>query len=268
MKTKNNKYFGLKFSTLIITVTIALTVAAALIALAISIVNSEPIAFNSSFNPNINGEQVTIMGFVSPVKAPDGSLIYLSSIPFNNTPFLGNRLNQGRPNRIFDTIAVHPKAEINNNGLITITGIAEIGTFTDSFGFSYNIRINDATYEYVDYESLPANLRLFYLLHTNDLYAPTVNGINHLLHLMIDFAEGENDLDLIPSSFWENLITGGEYFNAPTLLSILSEFQLINNELNRMILTDNRDPLQLYEVVQNFDAEVGRFLRWSQQFTL
>ena len=264
---RNNNYLGFKFTTLIITVTLILIVSTILLAVR-SFTTSNAIAFNSSFNPNINGEQVAIMGFVSPIKAPDGSLIYLSSTPYNNTPFLGNRLNPTRQNRIFDTIAVHPLTEIYTKGLITITGIAEIGNFADNFGFSYTIRINNATYEKVGYDSLPSNLRLFYLLHERSLYAPTVQGIDHLLNLMMDFAEGETNLDLLPSSYWQHLIDGVEYLKIPTLLSILSEFQQLNNELNRMVLTNNRDSNQLYELVQDLDEIIGRFLHWSQQFNI
>lgn len=90
----------------------------------------------------LDGEEVTITGFMSAFETNKSTYFYLTSSPYDTTPF-----SRSNNDKLTDTIAVYLKAgekADQTDNLVTVTGILSFGNYTDSMGKSYSYCIKEA----------------------------------------------------------------------------------------------------------------------------
>lgn len=120
----------------------------------------------------LDGQQVTISGYMSTLSPIDGSFMYLLNLPYQSCPFC-----EPNTTTLSNTVAIYaPK----NKGfdftdrLIKVTGTLEyksVGSFSDEYGYNYKFRIVDATYEVVDTSELGEHLQMWQELASTGVIA-------------------------------------------------------------------------------------------------
>lgn len=96
----------------------------------------------------LDGKEVAITGYVATLSPISGEYIYLMNLPYQSCPFCVPNTSQ-----LSNTMAVYAKKGSTftyTDQAIRVTGILEIGGWTDDFGYEYNYRIRDAVYEIAD----------------------------------------------------------------------------------------------------------------------
>lgn len=115
--------------------------------------------FSNDYLRSISGKKVTMTGYISTLSPINGEFAYLMNLPYQSCPYCIPGTSE-----IYNTIAIYPK----KNGKIeftekpvTIEGILETGTFTDAFGYTYNVRIKDVITKNVDVDKLSENVLIY-----------------------------------------------------------------------------------------------------------
>lgn len=117
----------------------------------------------------LDGEEVTIIGYLSTLSPISGEFIYLMNLPYQSCPFCVPNTTQ-----LANTIAVYSKSKEGfefTDRAVRVTGILEFGDFTDEFGYEYGYRIKDAEYEILDASELDPKLKLWQQLASTDVIA-------------------------------------------------------------------------------------------------
>ena len=111
----------------------------------------------------LDGQMITINGFMSLLSPLDGTLIYLMNVPFQSCPFcLPNT------NTLSNTIAVL-SSDIEFTTLpVKITGKLVFGDFEDGYGYQYSYRIEDATIEEMDENEVSKKTKVYYTVAQDD----------------------------------------------------------------------------------------------------
>ena len=107
----------------------------------------------------LDGEKVTINGYVATSSPVDGSFIFLMNMPYQSCPFCVPNTTE-----LSNTIEVYPKS--GEKLTYTASAIKVRGTlvvapegqpFSDPFGYTFSFKIVDATYETLKSEELGAD---------------------------------------------------------------------------------------------------------------
>lgn len=96
----------------------------------------------------LDGQQVSITGYIATLSPLDGTYLYLLNLPYQSCPFCMPNTDQ-----LTNTMAVYApsgKTFDYTEQAVCVTGTMEVGDFSDDFGYTYNYRIVDATCETVD----------------------------------------------------------------------------------------------------------------------
>ena len=111
----------------------------------------------------LDGQIITINGFMSLLSPLDGTLIYLMNVPFQSCPFcLPNT------NTLSNTIAVL-SSDIKFTTLpVKVTGKLVFGDFTDGYGYQYSYRIEDAKIEEMDENEVSKKTKVYYTVAQDD----------------------------------------------------------------------------------------------------
>ena len=100
----------------------------------------------------LNGKKVTIMGYMATLSPLDGHYMYLMNMPYQSCPFCVPNTTQ-----LANTMAVYAKKKKKfefTDRAIRVTGTLKVEDYEDEYGYRYNYRIVDATYEIVDTSEL------------------------------------------------------------------------------------------------------------------
>ena len=100
----------------------------------------------------LDGEKVSIIGYMSTLSPVNGEFMYLMNLPYQSCPFCVPNTSQ-----LSNTLAVYAKdgkAFEFTDLLIKVEGELEFGDYTDDYGYQYSYRIKDATYTKVDTSEL------------------------------------------------------------------------------------------------------------------
>ena len=103
----------------------------------------------------LDGQEVTITGYMSTLETDKNNYFYLVSSPYNNKPF-----SDDHSKKLSDTIAVFTKSGEDfdqTDSLITVKGILSFGSFKDSMGYSYTYLIKDAVITPATEDALSGN---------------------------------------------------------------------------------------------------------------
>lgn len=140
--------------------------------------NSEPIklSFKSAagydYLKSIDGEKVTINGYMATSSPVDGSFMFLMNLPYQNCPFCVPNTSQ-----LSNTMEVYPKK--GDAFGYTTQAIKVVGTlvvaddvdepFTDKYGYEFNYKIVNATYTIISAEDLSEDLALWQKIAESDI---------------------------------------------------------------------------------------------------
>ena len=115
----------------------------------------------------LNGEKVTIIGYMSTLSPVSGKFMYLMNLPYQSCPFCVPNTTQ-----LSNTMAVYAKDgdefEFTDRA-IQVTGIMDFGDYEDEFGYQYSYRIKDATDSILDTENMSEKLKLWQQLASTDV---------------------------------------------------------------------------------------------------
>ena len=117
----------------------------------------------------LDGKEVTIIGYMSTLSPISGAFIYLMNLPYQSCPFCIPNTSQ-----LANTMAVYAKSKDGfefTDRAIRVIGTLEFGSFTDEFGYEYSYRIKDAEYTVVDIDELDPKIRLWQQLASSDVIA-------------------------------------------------------------------------------------------------
>lgn len=163
----------------------------------------------------LDGQTVTINGYMSTLSPISGAFMYLLNLPYQSCPFC-----EPNSTTLSNTLAIYApegkKFEFTDR-LIQVTGILEFGDYTDEYGYQYSYRIKDATYEVVDTSQMDANLHLWQSLASTDVISDVYAIYDYINFLCFwgtytaTFSEGKDYL--YPSDLDRFLYKDGAQFN-------------------------------------------------------
>lgn len=125
----------------------------------------------------LDGQSVSIVGYMATISPISGKYMYLMNLPYQNCPFCVPNTTQ-----LANTMAVYaPDGDTFDytDQAIRITGTMVIEDIVDEFGYSYNYRIADASYEIVDLSTVSEEYTLWQAIATD--------GIVTELNAMFDY---------------------------------------------------------------------------------
>lgn len=142
---------------------------------AVSLSFSDAVSLDSL--QKLDGKKVTIVGYMATMSPISGKYIYLMNMPYQSCPFCLPNTTQ-----LSNTMAVYaPKGKTFDytDQAIRITGTMVIEDMVDEYGYAYNYRIADASYEVVDLSTVSADYALWQSI--------AADGIVTELNAMFDY---------------------------------------------------------------------------------
>ncbi len=115
----------------------------------------------------LDGQEVTIIGYMSTLSPVSGKFMYLMNLPYQSCPFCIPNTTE-----LSNTMAVYAKEgkEFDfTDRAIQVTGTLEFGEYTDEFGYQYGYRIKDAVYKVLDVSDMSDELKLWQQLASTDI---------------------------------------------------------------------------------------------------
>ncbi|MBE6985735.1 MAG: hypothetical protein E7434_09070 [Ruminococcaceae bacterium] len=120
----------------------------------------------------LDGQTVTINGYMATSSPVDGSFMFLMNLPYQNCPFCVPNTSQ-----LSNTIEVYPKASeafdytaqaIKVTGTLVVAP-SEDEPFTDSYGYEFNYKITDADYTIIQSQELSEEMQLWQEIANSDI---------------------------------------------------------------------------------------------------
>jgi hypothetical protein len=161
----------------------------------------------------LDGEQVSIIGYMSTLSPVSGKFMYLMNLPYQSCPFC-------IPNTttLSNTLAIYAKNgktfEFTDRA-IQVTGTLEFGDWTDEFGYQYSYRIKDATFVELDTENMSEELKLWQSIAASNVVGDIYSMFDYLSFVCY-WAEytatfgGEPDY-CYPNDMIQSIAPGGYY---------------------------------------------------------
>lgn len=117
----------------------------------------------------LDGKKVTIIGYMATLSPLSGEYMYLMNLPYQNCPFCVPNTTQ-----LSNTMAVYAKRgekfEFTDQA-IRVTGTLNVGSYSDDFGYVYDYRVSDASFEVVDLGEISAEYALWMSLAEDGVVA-------------------------------------------------------------------------------------------------
>ena len=129
----------------------------------------------------LKGKRVTITGYMATLSPLSGEYIYLMNLPYQSCPCCMPNTQQ-----LANTMAVYaPKGQkfTYTDRPVRITGKLELGDFSDEYGYTYNYRVVDASYETVDLSSVSSDYALYMSLAEDGVIADVNSMFDYLLFI-------------------------------------------------------------------------------------
>jgi hypothetical protein len=107
----------------------------------------------------LSGKTVSIIGYMSTLSPVSGKFMYLMNLPYQSCPFC-------IPNTttLSNTLAIYAeegKTFEFTDRAVQVIGTLEFGSWTDEFGYQYDYRIKDATFEILNTENMSEELKMW-----------------------------------------------------------------------------------------------------------
>ena len=180
------------------------------------------------------GKKVEIYGYFL-LNPASNNVAYVAEMPYraiDNQQTSGNVSYAAINMQKNGVIAVHFKETPEYTSMpIKITGTIEAGPFTDSYYFTYNYRIKNATYEVVDFSYLDATLQMYYNIAKPGYTDAIYSGI---LQLEILLSDTENVTKFPKLEHYEDI---KKELEAKTRNTMEEEYLAMLNDLNKIYTT-------------------------------
>ena len=134
----------------------------------------------------LDGKTVSIVGYMATLSPLSGKFLYLMNMPYQSCPFCVPNTTQ-----LANTMAVYaPEGQTfgYTDQAIRVTGTLRIEDYTDEYGYVYNYRIADASYEIVDLAALSEDYALWQSIASDGVVAE-INSMFDYLHLLCQWTE-------------------------------------------------------------------------------
>ena len=144
----------------------------------------------------LDGQTVSIVGYMSTLSPISGKFMYLLNLPYQSCPFC-----EPNSTTLSNTIAVYAKDGKKfefTDRLIRVEGILEFGDYTDEYGYNYRYRIKDATYREVDTSEMGDHLKLWQQLASTDVISDVYSMYDYINFLCfwgtysVEFSSGKD----------------------------------------------------------------------------
>ncbi len=121
---------------------------------------------------SIDGQKVTISGYMATSSPVDGSFMFLMNLPYQSCPFCVPNTSQ-----LSNTMEIYPKKNESfayTSQAIKVVGRLEVAQsenkpFTDMYGYEFNFKIVDATYTVIRAEDLSKDMALWQKIAEADI---------------------------------------------------------------------------------------------------
>ena len=127
---------------------------------------------------SLNGQKVTIVGYMATMSPISGKYMYLMNMPYQSCPFCVPNTTQ-----LSNTMAVYApegKTFTYTDQAIRVTGTLILEDMVDEFGYAYNYRIADASYETVDLSTISAEYALWQAIATDGIVTELSSMFDYL----------------------------------------------------------------------------------------
>lgn len=134
----------------------------------------------------LDGKTVSIVGYMATLSPLSGKFLYLMNMPYQSCPFCVPNTAQ-----LANTMAVYaPEGQTfgYTDQAIRVTGTLRIEDYTDEYGYVYNYRIADASYEIVDLAALSEDYALWQSIASDGVVAE-INSMFDYLHFLCQWTE-------------------------------------------------------------------------------
>ena len=120
----------------------------------------------------LDGQTVTINGYMATSSPVDGSFMFLMNLPYQSCPFCVPNTSQ-----LSNTVEIYPKKGESfsyTSQAIRVIGKLEVAEnenepFTDKYGYEFNFKIVDATYTIIKAEELGEDIALWQKIANTDV---------------------------------------------------------------------------------------------------
>lgn len=134
----------------------------------------------------LDDKTVSIVGYMATLSPLSGKFLYLMNMPYQSCPFCAPNTTQ-----LANTMAVYaPEGQTfgYTDQAIRVTGTLRIEDYTDEYGYVYNYRIADASYEIVDLAALSEDYALWQSIASDGVVAE-INSMFDYLHFLCQWTE-------------------------------------------------------------------------------
>ncbi|MBR4442315.1 MAG: hypothetical protein IKS52_03470 [Clostridia bacterium] len=134
----------------------------------------------------LNGKKVTIVGYMATLSPVSGKYMYLMNMPYQSCPFCVPNTTQ-----LANTMAVYApegKTFTFTDQAVRVTGVMQTGDYTDEYGYVYNYRIVDASYEAVDLSAVSENYALWQTIASDGIVGE-INAMFDYLYFLCQWTE-------------------------------------------------------------------------------
>ena len=128
---------------------------------------------------DLKGKLVSITGYMATLSPLSGEYIYLMNLPYQSCPFCVPNTQQ-----LANTMAVYAAKGVKfdyTDRPVKITGKMDVGDYTDEYGYAYNYRLVDASYEIVDLSEVSEDYALYQSLAEDGVIADVNAMFDYLL---------------------------------------------------------------------------------------
>lgn len=194
----------------------------------------------------LDGQEVSIIGYMSTLSPITGSFMYLMNLPYQSCPFCVPNTSQ-----LSNTIACYAKNGDSfefTDRAIKVIGTLEFGDYTDDYGYEYAYRIIDATYTEVDTSEMSEKMQLWQQLASTDVISDVYNMYEYVNFLCfwptytVEFESGKDYL--YPSDALNFIKTDGAQYNYGYVDGYFEDMISTINEVNSTEFSDLVENIQ------------------------
>ncbi|MGN0802693.1 MAG: hypothetical protein ACI4MF_08885 [Candidatus Faecivicinus sp.] len=135
---------------------------------------------------SLDGKPVSIIGYMATLSPVSGKFMYLMNMPYQSCPFCVPNTTQ-----LANTMAVYAPEGFSfdyTDQAIRVAGTLRIEDYTDEYGYVYNYRIADASYEVVDLTTVSEDYALWQQVASDGVVAE-VNAMFDYLYFICQWTE-------------------------------------------------------------------------------
>ena len=211
----------------------------------------------------LDGERVSMTGFMAVQSPLDGSFIYLTNAPMVTCPYC----IPGTNTPVFAVPAIAPPRDpiTFTDQPVTISGKLEIEEKVDEFGYTTPFRINVETLKIADISQMPQSLRDYTMLSSEGITADVTALIDKAYNITLGEAEitvGDKvivpQMELDEINRLKNRIGGYNNDSFEPLIEILDDLSELSEKLNELIEANETEKLS--------DYTQEAFLLWEDYF--